>query len=133
MSEAGLIREGEDHAEVYEQLRTRAGRVTGAPASLRAKREALTGLVALVNGGNRSPAVVRPAAEAAAGKSGAEELVRPAPGSGGRITVREIAHGRSACPACRSSLSVVAEERLLDASKVHRCNCGLWLVRSLEP
>lgn len=118
---------------VYEQLRADAERVTGALASLLARRQALEVLVALVNSGNRTAAAVRPAAREAAGEAGTEYLARLAQDSAGRVTLLEIAHGKSACPKCRSSFPLAAVERLKDPSKVHRCVCGVWLVRSLDP
>jgi hypothetical protein len=110
-----------------------ARKVRGELAALRGCRAALLELAALVNRGVRDPTAMRPLAEAASGKAGADALLELLRASAGPVRIVELTPDAESCPACHMTFPLAAQSRLKKATNVHRCsNCGVLLVRSLE-
>ena len=107
--------------------------MTGELAALLGCRAALSKLVALVNRGVRDPAAVRPLAEAAAGKAGANALLELIAAGAGRVELAEVAPDAETCPKCHTAFPLAAQNRLKKATNVVRCSsCGVHLVRALK-
>jgi hypothetical protein len=127
-----LMGEAGDTRPNFESLRLSMAAVTGEFAALRGRRAALNDLINRLHDGVRETAELRPIAEAAVGLDEAESLLRLLVEHARRIRVVEVSSDQDACSVCFTVFPQVVQSRLNRASAVAQCNCGVFLVRSLD-